>query len=251
MPGQLIVAPRSLPVRQPDQRSRWSPVARPANGFPEDPALVAGVRAYQPGDPPRRIHWKATARAGSPVSKRYEASRQREVMVVLDIQTEPGRTHGGRHDPDLVEAGLRHGRLAPAGRPCQRGALRSGRGGVLASSQRARPIPPGTGIAQLLALMDALGRVSPWASGPFESLLGGLGRWLPQPTDLVVITSRAATPYVPVMRRLRALGFGVRVVAVGPIAHASSTTVRGAGFRVSTADLTPDWRTAGALALAG
>ncbi len=30
----------------------------------EDPARVMGVRDYQPGDSPRRIHWTATASTG-------------------------------------------------------------------------------------------------------------------------------------------------------------------------------------------
>jgi len=251
MPGQLIVAPRSVPVRQAGARSRWSPVARPASGFPEDPALVAGVRAYQPGDPPRRIHWKATARTGTPSSKHYEASRQREVVVVVDIQTEPGRMPSGRHDPDLVEA------ICVTAASLLRHGLANGvRCGLAAAAYTHRPsaqvrILPGSGTGQLLALMDALGRASPMASGPFESLLGGVARWLPQPTDLVVVTSRSVTPYMPILRRLRALGFGIRVVVVGQVAQASAADARGAGFRISAAALTPDWRTADALALAG
>ena len=251
MPGQLIVAPRSVPIRQADGRPRWSPVARPATGFPEDPALVAGVRPYQAGDPPRRIHWKATARTGQPSSKHYEASRQREVVVVVDIQTEPGRMPSGRHDPDLVEA------ICVTAASLLRDGLAGGvRCGLAAAAYTHRPsaqvrILPGTGVAQLLALMDALGRASPMASGPFESLLGGLGRWLPQTTDLVVVTGRAITPYVPILIRLRSLGFGIRVVVVGQVAQARAADGRGAGFRVSAADLTPDWRTADALALAG
>ena len=251
MPGELIVAPRSLPVHQAAARPRWTPEARPAAGFPEDPAQVAGVRAYQPGDPPRRIHWKATARTGTPTSKHYEASRQREVMLVVDIQTEPGHLPSGRHDPELVEA------LCVTAASLVRDGLGAGiRCGLAAAAFTHRPnaqvrIRPGTGTAQLLTLMDALGRLSPVASGPFESLLGGLGGWLPQATDLAVITSRSAVTFVPVLRRLRALGFGIRIVAVGPVAEAASASLRHAGLQVSTAGLTPDWRTADALTLAG
>ncbi|HEY4386660.1 MAG TPA: DUF58 domain-containing protein, partial [Ktedonobacteraceae bacterium] len=51
----------------------------------EDPLRIAGVRDYVPGDDPRRIHWKATARAGELRSKIYEPSSLRRLLILLDI----------------------------------------------------------------------------------------------------------------------------------------------------------------------
>jgi uncharacterized protein (DUF58 family) len=53
----------------------------------EDPLRVAGVRDYVLGDDPRRIHWKATARAGELRSKIYEPSSQHRLLILLDINT--------------------------------------------------------------------------------------------------------------------------------------------------------------------
>jgi uncharacterized protein (DUF58 family) len=50
----------------------------------EDPLRVRGVRDYQLGDDPRRIHWKATAHAGALRSKLYEYSTQQRVLLLLD-----------------------------------------------------------------------------------------------------------------------------------------------------------------------
>lgn len=50
----------------------------------EDPQKVAGVRDYQAGDDPRRIHWKATARYGSLQSKIYEYSSTPRLLLLLD-----------------------------------------------------------------------------------------------------------------------------------------------------------------------
>lgn len=50
----------------------------------EDPVKVIGVRDYQLGDDPRRIHWKATAHAGSLRSKIYDYSNQRRILLLLD-----------------------------------------------------------------------------------------------------------------------------------------------------------------------
>jgi uncharacterized protein (DUF58 family) len=53
----------------------------------EDPLRVAGIREYQQGDDPRRIHWKATARVGSLRSKIYEPSYRQHLLIFLDIST--------------------------------------------------------------------------------------------------------------------------------------------------------------------
>jgi uncharacterized protein (DUF58 family) len=249
--AELVIAPRVLPLRQAEQRSRWHPVGRPLAGFPEDPSLFAGVRAYLPGDPPRRIHWKATARTGSPRSKRYDASREREVVVALDIQTDPGRVVSARYDPDLVEA------MCVTTASLLRDGLAAGmRCGLAAAAYSYRPLAqvrmlPAAGPRQLLTLMDVLGRLSPWPSGPFETLLGGLARWVPRTTDIVVVTGRDGRAYLPILLRLRSLGYGVRIVAVGPAAEEAADGARRAGIRLLTATLLPDWRSADAIALAG
>ncbi len=51
----------------------------------EDPLRVAGVRDYSLGDDPRRIHWKATAHAGTLRSKVYETPALRRLLLLLDV----------------------------------------------------------------------------------------------------------------------------------------------------------------------
>ena len=51
----------------------------------EDPLQVAGVRDYVPGDDPRRIHWKATARAGALRSKVFETPALHRLLLLLDV----------------------------------------------------------------------------------------------------------------------------------------------------------------------
>ena len=45
---------------------------------------------YQPGDDVREIDWAATARAGSPIIKRHEATANLQVMLVVDTGREMG-----------------------------------------------------------------------------------------------------------------------------------------------------------------
>jgi uncharacterized protein (DUF58 family) len=67
----------------------------------EDPLRFAGIRDYMVGDDPRRIHWKATARAGALRSKVYEPSSQYRLLVVLDINTYTASWMGV--DPEIQE----------------------------------------------------------------------------------------------------------------------------------------------------
>ena len=43
------------------------------------------VRAWQPGDDPRHMHWKATARTGRPYTKLYQEESERPTVVCVDL----------------------------------------------------------------------------------------------------------------------------------------------------------------------
>lgn len=70
----------------------------------EDPLRIVGVRDYTPGDDPRRIHWKASARYGHLHSKIFEASATRRVLVLLDTYTYIDETK--EIDGELQEFGI-------------------------------------------------------------------------------------------------------------------------------------------------
>ncbi len=67
----------------------------------EDPLRMVGIRDYLVGDDPRRIHWKATARAGELRSKIYEPNSQHHVLFFLEINTYKESWMG--IDPDIQE----------------------------------------------------------------------------------------------------------------------------------------------------
>ena len=50
----------------------------------EDPSAMADVRAYVPGDPVKRIHWKLSARSRQLLVKRYEPAAVSDAMIYLD-----------------------------------------------------------------------------------------------------------------------------------------------------------------------
>jgi uncharacterized protein (DUF58 family) len=70
----------------------------------EDPLQVIGTRAYQWGDDPRRIHWKATARLGSLQSKVYSYSSLHRVLILLDAWNYTTAWRGT--DPEVQELSI-------------------------------------------------------------------------------------------------------------------------------------------------
>ena len=85
-PETIIVYPRVVPLQKLGLPTR-SPLASlpaPAPLF-EDPTRIIGVRDYQTGDSPRRIHWTASAGAGRLLVKRYQPAIARDTLICLDM----------------------------------------------------------------------------------------------------------------------------------------------------------------------
>jgi uncharacterized protein (DUF58 family) len=84
----LVVLPMIFPIVQflsPPGFLPGGPVIR--RKAAEITPHAAGVRAYVPGDPMRRIHWPTTARRGQLIVKEFEQDPQAEVWIFLDAQT--------------------------------------------------------------------------------------------------------------------------------------------------------------------
>lgn len=72
IPPVMLPSSRLLGERRGDPRSS------------EDPTRPMGTRFYVPGDPQKRIHWRATARTGTLVSKVYDGSSEPIHAVILN-----------------------------------------------------------------------------------------------------------------------------------------------------------------------
>ncbi|MBK8047365.1 MAG: DUF58 domain-containing protein [Anaerolineales bacterium] len=83
---QLIVYPQVVPLARLGLPSR-SPFGDLASRqqLLEDPARLAGVRAYAAGDNLRRVHWKASAHADALLVKKLQPSQAVPVTIVLDM----------------------------------------------------------------------------------------------------------------------------------------------------------------------
>ena len=84
--AQLIVYPQVVPLARLGLPSR-SPFGDLSSRqqLLEDPARLAGVRAYAAGDNLRRVHWKASAHADALLVKKLQPSQAVPVTIVLDM----------------------------------------------------------------------------------------------------------------------------------------------------------------------
>jgi uncharacterized protein (DUF58 family) len=248
--AQLIVRPRSVPVRAATGRRAPLGTTRARSSLWTDPARYAGVRAYQPGDPMRRIHWRAAARTGAIVSKRYEPVHDHQVLLALDIQTVPGAHWLMLFDDDQVES------LCVGAASLARDVVRdAGACGLVVGAQLAGGgqwayLGPSTSPGQLGRIDDLLARVQPIATLPFERLLAAVPRRLPPGGTIVTLSARDPTPFLEPMRRLSRTGYGITHLAFGDDAAAHAAVARAAGLVAGTAELAPSWRDADALVLA-
>ena len=247
----LLIRPRTVPVHA--ARGAVVPLGarRSIRGLVEDPSLFAGVRPFQAGDSRRRIHQRAFARTGRPLSRRFDPSTARQIVVALDIQAENAPYWSLAYEHDLVES------LAVAAASLARRLIADGAAcgvafnGWTYSLARVGFVPPRAGGDQLIRITDQLARMSSTPSVPFEHVLATLPARLAPGTLILTISSREPTRFAPTIRRLRASGYEHRHVSLGPDSIAQAARARLAGIDAVAGALDPDWQTSATLSLAG
>lgn len=187
----------------------------------EDPLRVAGTRAYAPGDEPRRIHWKATARTGSLQSKVYEPSARHTIMIFLDLRTFKHVSFG--YTPELVELAI-----STAGSVAQ-WAVEQGyavgliSNGTLSTADQEAPsgvnnlrlrVPPSSRPEQLGLVLDGLARLYPYYGAPIEKMVASEQGSLPAGATVVYVGNDSVldVPAILALRQVRARGHAVSLL---------------------------------------
>ena len=194
-PLTIIAEPRAIAARLPrDMRTR---AKRP---YPDGDVARMGVatnefrelREYVPGDPPRRINWKATARRiGSgaseiPLVNQTEFEGKKCVWILVDgharlsvgTNIEDAREHAADAALSLMELYLRRGYQV---------------GIALARSGNVPPLRPGTGQAQVRRARELLARLHE-AEGPsVQEILERDRAHFHRGKPLVVLVTRLTT----------------------------------------------------------
>jgi uncharacterized protein (DUF58 family) len=203
-----------------------------------------GVREYRPGDSPRHVHWRSTARIGQLIVKEFASETEPGLTIALDLRAASVAGSGEATSLELaikVAATLAryaHQRELPVS---------------LAVNSRAWPVPPGP--LSWWGLMNALARVQAAGEESFADCLRGLratsfvAAILPSPDE------GAIAPLV----ELKRLGLGVLAVVIDPNpflpdgwgksgkANAVAGVLKMNDVSVCVIDDEPDWeRTLGA-----
>jgi uncharacterized protein (DUF58 family) len=192
----------------------------------EDPSQIIGTRDYQPGDPLRRVHWKATARSHTLQSKVYPFTTTHTLAIFLDIHTSANPAQG--FVTALFELGIAAtASIASWGNAHQyavglfsNGLPISGGGVDVASYEEVRAfmrLPPSAHPRQLPHVLDALARLQPYFGFAMERLIAREEHQLPLGATIVVISAAAALhpQTVAQLERLRRRGANVALLLTG------------------------------------
>jgi uncharacterized protein (DUF58 family) len=248
---RFLVRPRTVPTFPLRRRDRWGGTDRVRFGLAEDPSRFAGIRDYAPGDPLRRVHPRASARLGRPVVKRFEPSRDREVLIALDVQATAGPALATTNDGAEVEALFVVAASLARSLALEGAAFGLAAAGYHHAESRFAMLPVSEAPGQLERLLDLLARLSDQPSAPFERLLATTLRVIRPGTTVLVVTARDPSPFLGHLRRIEQAGCPVVVVACGIDGAADAGRARAAGFAARTARLDGPWQTASHLAVAG
>lgn len=142
---------------------------------------------YQYGDDPRRIDWRATARAQQPIVRHYQVERHRDVMIIVDC----GRLMAGD-----AGRGSKLDRAVDSALHLAGVALRGGdRCGVGVFDDLVRGyLPPVSGVPSLQSIVESLYAArTAWRESDFTRMFAELQSRQPK-RSLVVILSDLSDP---------------------------------------------------------
>ncbi|HEY3334710.1 MAG TPA: DUF58 domain-containing protein [Candidatus Limnocylindrales bacterium] len=246
----FLVWPRVIPATELAPSDRWGDLDRAHQGLAEDPSRFAGVRPYAPGDPVRRVHARTSARLDRPMLKRFEPSRDRELVVALDVQTsdgpawELGLTDDEVEDLYVVAASVVR---QLARRRVSFGFLAAGYTGA---ETRIARVPASASPGQAERVLDVLARLSAHASMPFDRLLAVAARSARPGSTVLVLTARDPRPLAASLRGIERRGAHVVVIACGRTADRGAAQARALGFTARRAVMDAHWRSAERLVIA-
>lgn len=247
---RFLVRPRTVATPDLERPERWGGLERVRAGLTEDPARFAGVRPYAPGDPIRRIHQRSSARLGRPVTKRFEPSRDREVLIALDVQTAHGPAWDLAFDDETVEQLYVVAASIARSLAAQHAMFGIAAAGYSGAETRLAHIPVSAAAGQAERVLDLLARLSSHASAPFERLLVLVQKVSRPGTTVLVLTARDPSPFVAHLRRIERSGSRVIVLACGRHATDDAARAQALGFAARSARLDGPWRTAETLVVA-
>lgn len=182
----------TIPLSQP-----FGPIRTRERAF-EDPSNQAEIREYRPGDNPRHIHWKTSARMGKFMMREYELNATTAMVLFPDFSEEAQlQSAGGESSTEetiaetaasLAELGLRQKIDV----------------GLICHGQERYTVTPAKGQRGFREILEVLARVEAKGRLPIEQVLERTTAHLSGTSTLVVITPKLTPRLADMLIRLRA-----------------------------------------------
>lgn len=212
-PHGVVVYPRTVPLP-----SFYLPPSRPVGDAlsrvrrVDDPTRPAGLREYRPGDPARRIDWKATARRNAVFVRTYDPSIAQQVMILVECDTSEIDRWSNR--PELLEAAVT-GAASVAVRSIDLGCSV----GVVVNCNIAGGVAPpfvapGAGPNQLTAVMTTLAGATSMTTRPLEQVIEQNGS-VPNGATVVYVAGLFRPASIDLLKALKRRGHTVVTMYVG------------------------------------
>lgn len=210
---RVIILPRVMDLPElglPTERPFGE--ARSQSRLFEDPSRVAGVRDYRPGDPLKRIDWKATARRQDLQSRVLEPSSSLHLLVALNVSTLEFVWEG--YDPVRLERAITAAASIAAWADRNRYAAGLVANSSFPGADRPISIAPGRDPDQLTHILEALAMISPFVIAALEDVLEETARRLPMGATVVAVAGYLPESLADRLIRLRRRGHPVSLVWV-------------------------------------
>ena len=167
----------------------------------------ADLRPFAYGDALRHINWRASARRGQLWVNQRHPERNTDVVIFLDTFAEARR--GATGTLDLA--------LRAAATLAERYIRRRDRVGFVSFGGVLRWLQPGTGLAQLYRMVDALLDTEIWLNYAWKGIDVVPARTLPPQALVIALTPLLDERSIRALLDLRARGFDLAVVETSPV----------------------------------
>ncbi len=213
--GQLFIIPpftriKNLTIRPRQTRAYAGTIPARIGG----PGVeFFGLREYQPGDSPRWVNWRASARHPQALfSNEYEQERVADVGIILDGRESVNLSDGKNaiFEHSVIAAAALADAFISAGN----------RVGLLRYGHTLRWTFPGYGHVQRERIMQSLSRAAIGDSAVFADLARIPARLFSANSQLVLISPLQESDYDTLLR-LRARGYQVMVISPDPVSYES------------------------------
>lgn len=216
-PASLAVLPQPARLKQiliRPQQTRLAPGSTLARrGGPGTDFF--GVRPYSPGDPLRRINWRASARRGGLFSNDFEQERAADVGLILDSRR--------RVDYQGRQGALFEFQVTAAATLAENLLRMGNRVSLLVYGGLLDWTYPGYGKIQLERILRVLAAVQTDESLIFDRLEFLPARVFP-PHSQIILLSALHPEDLPFLIRLRALGYALTIISANPVSYAAAAS---------------------------